>query len=292
MAHPRPLRDDKVLTAWNGLMIAAFARAARVLRSERLGGSPDTAQRHLESALAAARFVRDHLWRPDQQVLMRRYRDGDVAVEGYAEDYANIIFGALELAQAGGGHEWIAFARTLQARQDALFYDEAAGGWFSTTGTDRSVLLRLKDDYDGAEPTASSMSVLNLLTLVHLEPSQTWEQRIERTLACFADRLGTQGRVVPMMSCALAAYHAGLAQVVMAGAPDAADTAALLDVLGMRYLPFTVVLPPDPDGTAVSFAAAMPPIDGHAAAYVCRDFTCRAPVTTPEGLAAALTREP
>ena len=89
-------------------------------------------------------------------------------MDGYAEDYAYLVFGLLELFQAGGDPEWLQWALQLQERQDALFWDEVDGGWFSTTGRDPSVLLRLKEDYDGAEPAASSVSALNLLTLAHL----------------------------------------------------------------------------------------------------------------------------
>ena len=113
-------------------------------------------------------FVRRHLWNPASATLLRRYRQGDAGVDGYAEDYAYLIFGLLELFQAGGDPEWLEWALQLQERQDALFWDAVDGGWFSTTGKDPSVLLRLKEDYDGAEPAASSVSVLNLLTLAHL----------------------------------------------------------------------------------------------------------------------------
>src|SRR5688572_16115735 len=155
-ARPRPHLDDKVLTAWNGLMIAAFARVAR---------STDDGGEFLEDAKRAARFVRRHLWNPMAGTLLRRYRQGDANVEGYAEDYAYLIFGLLELFQAGGDPEWLEWALVLQDTQDALFWDAVDGGWFSTTGKDPSVLLRLKEDYDGAEPAASSISILNLLTL-------------------------------------------------------------------------------------------------------------------------------
>ena len=113
------------------------------------------------------------MWDAGRQVLKRRYRDGDAAIDGYAEDYAYLIFGLLELFQAGGDPHWLEWARTLQRRQDEQFWDAENGGWFNTTGADPSVILRMKEDYDGAEPSPSSISVLNLLMLAHLtnEPS-------------------------------------------------------------------------------------------------------------------------
>src|SRR5262249_13303129 len=144
--RPRPHLDDKVLTAWNGLMIAAFARAARVLAEDR----------YLQAARRAAGVLRDRMWNPDTGTLLRRYRDGHAEIEGYAEDYAFLIFGLLELFQTDPDSAWLHWAIELQRRQDTLFWDGQEGGWFSTTGRDPTVLLRMKEDYDGAEPTASS----------------------------------------------------------------------------------------------------------------------------------------
>jgi uncharacterized protein YyaL (SSP411 family) len=204
-SRPRPHLDDKVLTAWNGLMIGAFARAARTI---------DGAESSLEDAQKAARFVREHLWQSSGQTLLRRFRDGSSGVDAYAEDYGYLIFGLLELFQADGDPDWLEWATTLQRRQDDLFWDPNDGGWFSTTGNDASVLLRLKEDYDGAEPAASSVSVLNLLVLSHLGVGDS-SDRITRTLGGFASRLAQSGRVAPMMLAALSTYHAGTSQLVI-----------------------------------------------------------------------------
>src|SRR5919197_1173928 len=109
---------------------------------------------------------------------------------------------------------WNAWAVALQQRQDELFWDDAAGGWFSTTGEDPSVLLRMKDDSDGAEPTASAVSVLNLIVLSHLIEDAQWPDRIERTLRLFGSRLEQAGRAVPMMAAAVSTYLAGVQQIV------------------------------------------------------------------------------
>ena len=273
-SRPRPHLDDKVLTAWNGLMIAAFARASRTV---------DGAETYLEDAQKAARFVREHLWQPSSQTLLRRHRDGSSGVDAYAEDYAYLIFGLLELFQADGDPEWLAWASTLQRRQDELFWDPNDGGWFSTTGKDESVLLRLKEDYDGAEPAASSVSVLNLLVLSYLGLGDFSDQ-IERTLGVFASRLGQSGRVAPMMLAALSTYHAGTPQLVIVGHPSSDDTRALRHVVMQHYLPTTIVVP-----LAVSartrlsallpWTASMKEVDGRATAYLCRNFACEAPTT-------------
>ena len=184
LERPHPHLDDKVLTSWNGLMIAAFARMARVLPAFS-GRGLDAAAPYLRAAQRAAGFIRARLWIAPTGTLLRRFRDGHAEIDAYAEDYADLIFGLLELFQADGDPGWLEWAIALQRRQDELFWDEAEGGWFSTTGRDRSVLLRMKEDYDGAEPTASSVSVLNLLVLSHLIENPQWSERIERTLRLF-----------------------------------------------------------------------------------------------------------
>jgi uncharacterized protein YyaL (SSP411 family) len=274
--RPHPYLDDKVLTAWNGLMIAAFARAARALRHD--------APVYLEAARRAATFIRDRMWNGQTATLLRRYRRGEASIEGYAEDYAYLIFGLLELFQTDPDAAWLEWAEVLQRRQDELFWDEADGGWFSTTGRDATVLLRMKEDYDGAEPTASSVSVFNLLVLSHLIDEPRWSDRIERTFKYFASRLEQMGRGVPMMAAALSTHLAGLRQVVIVGDEDAAAN-DLSRSVAQRYLPFTVSLNlSSARQTALAsklpFVGSMRPVGGSPAAYVCRDFTCRAPVTT------------
>ena len=283
-ARPRPHLDDKVLTAWNGLMIAAFARAARTLVG---------AAGYLQDAQRAARFVHDRLWKPSTGTLLRRYRDGSAGVDAYAEDYAYLVFGLLELFQTDGDPTWLEWAMTLQTRQDELFWDANDGGWFSTTGKDESVLLRLKEDYDGAEPAASSVSVMNLLTLSHLVES--FSEKIEPTLGIFSSRVSQSGRVVPMLLAALSAYHTGTPQLVIVGDPAAQDTNSLYEVVRHRYRPTTIVVPVVPqslDKTAalLPWIAGMKMVDGRATAYLCRDFTCESPTTEAGELARLLDR--
>jgi uncharacterized protein len=288
LSRPRPQRDDKILTAWNGLMIAAFARMARLL-----GGlddeNRDAARRYVQAARHAAAFFRARMWNADTRTLLRRYRDGHAEIEGYAEDYAYLVAGLLELFQADPDPDWLDWAITLQRRQDELFWDETAGGWFSTTGSDPSVLLRMKEDYDGAEPTASSVSVMNLIWLSHLAPDPQWSDRIDRTLRLFGTRLEQMGRAVPMMAAALSTYTAGVQQVVIADGAGAELVPPLVRTVALRHLPFAIVLRVNADqrralAERLPLVAAMQPVDGATAVYVCRNFACEAPVTTVEGL--------
>jgi uncharacterized protein YyaL (SSP411 family) len=283
--RPRPHLDDKVLTAWNGLMIAAFARAARAL---------DDGARFLNDARRAAEFVRSKLWNPATGALLRRYRKGEAGVDGYAEDYAYLIFGLLELFQADGDPQWLEWALAMQDRQNALFWDPIEGGWFSTTGQDASVLLRLKEDHDGAEPAASSIGVLNLMTIAHLgaeltAQSPTPNAQVELTLGAFSGRAAQSGRAVPMMLAALSTYHSGMPQVVVVGDPASEDTRALLAVVRKRYMPTTLTVPVDPARREAldrrfGWIAAMKAREGKATAYLCRDFACNTPTVSPDDL--------
>jgi uncharacterized protein YyaL (SSP411 family) len=291
--RPRPQLDDKVLTAWNGLMIAAFARASRVLGGMALGaenaetarGATEITQGHLRSATEAASFIRDVMWNPKTRTLLRRYRGGDAAIEGYAEDYAFLIFGILELFQASGDPQWLTWARELQARQDELFWDEG-GGWFSTTGNDPSVLVRMKEDYDGAEPSPTSVSAMNLLTLAHLTGERPYTDRAAQAIASFGARLDEMGRAVPFMAAALSMSIAEGEQIVILGPRDSFDTSALWIAAHKKYRPFAVVARVDPSDQA-AMSAHMPWIedmkmlDGKPTAYVCRGFACDAPSTDP-----------
>ncbi len=205
-----------------------------------------------------------------------------------------MIFGLVELLQADADVNWLDWAVALQRRQDERFWDEAEGGWFSTTGRDASVLLRMKEDYDGAEPTASSVSVLNLLALSHLIDDAVWTNRIDRTLKYFGERLQRMGRAVPMMAAALSTAVAGVQQIVIAAGEnrDRSEVSDLERAVAGKYLPFAVTLTIGAEGRRLiaerlPFVEAMQPIGGVPAAYVCRHFTCRQPVTTP----AALTEE-
>ena len=289
LGRPRPHRDDKILTAWNGLMIAAFARVARA--SKALDADSGDADMFLEAAVRAASFLHDRMWDSSSRTLLRRYRDGHADIPGYAEDYAYLIFGLLELFQSTSDVRWVAWAIELQRRQDELFWDDQAGGWFSTDGKDPTVLLRMKEEYDGAEPSPNSVSVFNLLWLSHLTENADWTSRIDRTFKLFGSRLEQLGRAVPMMSAALSTAIAGVQQVVVAESANGGND--LIRVVGQHYLPFAITLRlSGHQGRALAatlpFVAAMEPVDGKSAAYICRDFVCSQPVTSERALLEAI----
>ncbi len=205
--RPRPHLDDKIIAAWNGLMISAYARAAQVLGNDSGAGfqavNSGSDTRYLDSATRAARFLRANLYDEKNKVLYRSYRDGRGDVQGFADDYAFVIQGLLDLYEASFDVEWLKFAVELQETQDRLFFDEKNGGYFTTSGKDSSVLLRMKDDNDSAEPAASSVAALNLLRLAQIRNDKEMEDRAKKTIDAFSATFSHFASAMPQMLVAL-----------------------------------------------------------------------------------------
>jgi uncharacterized protein len=282
----RPHLDDKIIAAWNGLMISAYARAAQVLDEPR----------YLEIATRAANFLRQNLYDSSRKVLYRNYREGRSDIEAFADDYAFVTQGLLDLYEASFDIEWLKFAVQLQETQDRLFFDEKNGGYFSTSGKDESVFLRMKDDNDGAEPAASSVAALNLLRLSQLLDDQKMAERPRKTIDAFAATLAHFPSAMPQMLVALDYSLSKPRQIVIAGKKDAPETKALLKEVYRHFLPKTVLLLADGSegqkylGERNEAIRAMSPVAGKSAAYVCENFTCKAPVTDSTTLRELLSR--
>jgi len=282
--RPRPHLDDKIIAAWNGLMISAYARAARILDEPR----------YLEIATRAAKFLRTNLFEEKSKLLHRNYRGGRSPIEGFADDYAFVIQGLLDLYEASFDVEWLKFAVELQGTQDRFFFDEKNGGYFSTSGKDESVFLRMKDDNDSAEPAASSVAALNLLRLAQFRDDKQIAERARKTIDAFATTLSHFPSAMPQMLVALDYSLSKPRQIVIAGRKDAPETKTLLGKVNMHFLPKTILCLVDGAegqkylGEQNEAIRAMSSIDGKPAAYVCENFTCKAPVTDPRQLAELL----
>ncbi len=278
--RPRPHLDDKIITAWNGLMISAFARGAQVLG--------DAA--YLEAATRAAMFVRTRLYDESKNVLVRNYRESRSEVEGFADDYAFLIQGLLDLYEACFDVSWLQFAVELQETQDRLFLDETQGGYFSGTGKDASILLRLKENNDSAEPAASSVAALNLLRLAQFRDEQRWHERAEKTINAFSPQISHFPSAMPQMLVALDFSLNKPRQIVVAGKRDTPETRILLAEVHRHFIANKVLLLADGDEgqrfleEKLEALRAMKPMNGKSAAYVCENFTCKAPVTDPKAL--------
>jgi uncharacterized protein len=284
--RPRPHLDDKIIAAWNGLMISAYARAAQVLEDPG----------YLENATRAANFVRAHLWDDSKKTLYRSYRDGRGGVEGFADDYAFVIQGLLDLYEASFDVEWLKLAIELQETQDRLFFDEKNGGYFSTSGKDKNVVLRMKDDNDSAEPASSSVAALNLLRLAQIRDKKQWEERAEKTISAFQTTLSRFPSAMPQILVALDFGSSKPRQIVIAGKKETKETTALLSEVHRHFLPKTILLLADGAegqkylGEKLEPIRAMSMVEGKSAAYVCENFTCKAPVTDSNRLAELLAQ--
>ncbi len=278
----RPHRDDKILTAWNSLMISALARGAQVLGDQRLA----------DAARRAAGFVLSHLYNASSGLLLRRYRDGEAAIGGFLDDYAFLAQALLDLYETDFDPRWLEQALVLTGKARELFEDTPNGAFFSTMAGE-DLVLRMKDDHDGAEPSANSIMVLNLLRLAGIDGREDLRRSAERALEAFAARLRAAPAAVPQMLVACLQAQAHPRQVVVAGDRQAADTRVLVAEVRRRFLPDLVLLLVD-DASRAALAGwnpalgAMHPIEGKAAAYVCENFTCREPVTAPGRLAELL----
>ncbi|MCL4401291.1 MAG: thioredoxin domain-containing protein, partial [Acidobacteria bacterium] len=266
--RPHPHLDDKVLTAWNGLMISALARAGAVLNEPA----------YLDAAVRAVEFLDARMRRPDG-VLLRRYRQGEAAIPGFLDDYAFLAQGLLDLYGAG-----------LTEKQSELFEDRQAGGFYSVPADDAGLPLRVKDDYDGAEPSGNSIAALNLLRLARITDRGDLRRSAERTLDAFAGRVQAMPAGLPQMLAACEFALAEPREVVVVGEKSSADTLELLRVAHARFLPSAVLLLVEngrvPGGNPA--LAALRKIEGRATAYVCRNYACELPTTDPARFAELL----
>ena len=284
--RPRPHLDDKIIAAWNGLMISAYSRAAQAL------DDPP----YLEIATRAAKFLQANLYDSSRKILYRNYREGRSDIGGFGDDYAFVIQALLDLYEASFDIEWLKFAMELQDTQDRLFFDDENGGYFSTSGKDQSVFLRMKDDNDGAEPAASSVAALNLLRLSQFRDDKQMAERARKTIDAFAATLSHFPSAMPQMLVALDFSLSKPRQIVIAGKKGAPETKVLLNEVHRHFLPKTILLLADGAeaqkylGEKNEAIRAMSLVEGKPAAYVCENFTCKAPVTEPTALRDLLSR--
>ena len=276
--RPSPHLDDKILCAWNGLMISAFAKAGALLQQNEF----------IASAEKAARFIRLQMSALSSGELRRSWRSGRVMEGAFAEDYAFLIQGLLDLYEATFEIEWLKWAVELQATMDRLFWDESAGGYFSSAAGDPHLLVRLKEDYDGAEPSANSVAAMNLLRFSRMLGDEEAAIKADQIVALTSRTLEEMPAVVPQLLVALGCMQRSGRQMVVAGKQGLPDTEALLAKIRKDFHPDQILLLAD-GGEAqqwlserVPAIAGMVPINGKVALYRCENFTCSAPVTELE----------
>jgi len=274
----RPLRDDKVLTDWNGLAIAAFARAATVL------GEPA----HAERARRTARFLLSKLRDPEGK-LLHRWRDGQAAIPAMLDDHAYLALGLLELHQTTQEPRWLRECLTLATEADAR-YSAPGGSLYMTAAGGERLLVRPMDTHDGALPSGSSVMLDVFLRLGRLTGDEGWSRRAERLVTALGGAVLRAPAAHSALLATLSTLQAPTFEIVVTGDPRDPRTTKLLDATRSVYLPGSTLLlvPPGATGrevhTLAPFTTSMKAAERRPAAWVCRGFACDLPLSDPEGL--------
>jgi len=274
--RPRPGTDDKIIASWNGLMISAFAYGGAVLGESR----------YIDAARGAAGFALDSLWGSGR--LMRYWRAGQVTEKAFLDDYAMLILGLIDLYEACFEVKWLRDARNLAEQMIELFGDPAEGGFFLAGKDVERLIASDKPDYDGAVPSGNSIAALVLFKLGRLLMEDHFTQEAEKVLRIFSGQMVESSTGLTAMLLALD-YRLGPSQeiVITAAAPEAQP---LIQECRRHFLPHATLLLHGADAGAgplvgiVPFVGHLVPADGRAAVYVCENYACRKPVTTPEEL--------
>jgi uncharacterized protein YyaL (SSP411 family) len=278
-----PLKDDKVLADWNGLMAAALASAGRVF------DEPEW----IRAAERATAFVLNAM-QTSKGRMLHRYRDGEASIPAFLDDYVFMTTAMLELYEATFDPKYLELALELQQQTLELFWDKNRGGFFFTAADNEELLVRQKEVYDGAIPSGNSMAADNFVRLARLTGDNEHLQVADHIFAAFAGEAGRLPSAHCQLMTALQRGAGPSLEVVIAGDRGAADTAALIATVREMYLPHAAVLlvPPGQSGATIRklapFAKAYEPVEGKAAAYVCQDFSCQLPTTDPRKLARLL----
>jgi uncharacterized protein YyaL (SSP411 family) len=282
-----PGRDEKVLVGWNGLMLRAFAEAASVLNRDD----------YRRTAIRNAEFVLSNLAQkegvPEGEVrLFRTYKDGKAHIEAFAEDYAFYAAGLLALYEATFEPRWVETARALMETLIGHFADPS-GGFYTTSDFHESLVSRPKELYDNAIPSANSVGAEALLRLFLLTTEPDYELRALQTMQPLMDVLGKAPTAFGQMLCSLDLYLGPSSEVALIGEMRAGDMMEMLQAVWQPYLPNKVVAAAESDDEQatgiIPLLADRPQVDGHATAYVCRNYICEAPTTEPEEVARLLS---
>ncbi len=280
--RPRPGIDDKVLAGWNGLTIAAFAEAGRVLGE----------QRYTAAAVGAADFVLTRMRDGDGR-LLRAWRDGRTSGPGFVEDHAMMTAACLELYQTTFEPRWFAEARALAEQTIERFQDPEGGGFFQSAADAETLIARPKELFDNAVPSGNSVAAEVLLRLSLFTGDAAYERAGVSANRAARDLIPRAPTAFGHLLGAIDLYVADAKEIAIVG-PAGRDRDRLVEEVWSRYLPNVVIAVGGagaPEGpSTVPLLAGRPSVDGRPAAYVCRGFVCRRPVTEPEDLAAELDR--
>jgi hypothetical protein len=278
-----PLKDDKVLTSWNGLMIAALAKGYQAL------GDPLFS----DAACRAADFILGQMRTP-QGRLYRRWREGEVAISGFLEDYAFLVWGLIELYEATFRVRYLEEAIHLNQLMIELFGDKERGGFFFSGKDNESLITRQKELYDGATPSGNSVAALNLLRLARMTGKMDLEKEVEGLQRAFSSTVAEAPMAFTQFLNFLDFYLGPSQEIVLVGNPDWETSRAMTAAIQRKFLPNKVLLFRPEDDTGKKLADLCPFVEGmksqdrKATAYLCEGFACKTPLTDLAALQGAL----
>ncbi len=268
----KPGRDEKILVAWNAMMIGAFAEGFRTIHD----------RRYLEAAKRATDFIMSTMW--DGHALKRSFKDGVARHNAYLEDYAQLAGAMLEIYQASLEPKYLEIARKLMEVVLERFIDRDKGGFFFTSDDHEALITRSKAAFDGSTPSGNSAAVMTLLRLHGYTGEERYRVEAERTIRLFRDFIEKQPFGFSHMLEAVDLYQRGPTEVVIVGDRSSSEVEQWIERLGLIYLPNLGLFIADPAGKESSFVPEQVrgkrQIDGHLTAYVCREHTCTAPITS------------
>ncbi len=277
-----PLKDDKVLTDWNGLMIAALAFSGRVLNQPS----------YTRAAIKAARFIETHLTQNNR--LWHRYREGESIIAGFLDDYAYYILGLTELYLTTFDIHWleqgIRFTQTVLSH-----FADSSGGFYQTPDDGEMLLVRKKEIYDGAIPSGYAVMCYNLVRLARLTGRTEWEVHANQALKAISDPLRKSPRAFGFALTALD-FALGPTQEVVIASPAAPDANSIISLVQQTFQPRQVVLLKTPEfanklATVAPFTRMLTPVDQQPTVYICQNFQCELPITDVQQLQQILNNE-
>ncbi len=266
-----PYKDDKILTSWNGLMIAAMALGGRILGNDS----------YIAVAEKAANFILSKLVRDDGR-LLARYRDGEAAYPAYADDYAFMIWGLLELYETTYKPQYLKKAVKLNDELLKLFWDNENGGLFMYGSDSEQLIARPKEIYDGATPSGNSVSTLNFIRLARLTGQNKLEEKAHQQFKLFGKNIQSMARGHAFLLTALLFSQSKTKEVVLVGT-DYSNTEGMVDIIRQSFQPFTLSMFYSDQHKELKelapFIENYKPIGGKTTAYICENFSCQAPIT-------------
>ncbi|MBT3921728.1 MAG: thioredoxin domain-containing protein [Nitrospina sp.] len=262
----RPFKDDKVLTAWNGLMISAMAKAAQVLKDSK----------YLIAAQKSASFLKTKLY--EKGKLARRYRTGEAKFTASLDDYAYLIQGLVDLYESDFDEQWLSWASGLQKMQDELFWDKDAGGYFFSEEEGSLLPGRNKMFEDNARPNSNAVSALNLLKLYNFTLHKPYREKAKTIFSMAGDMMNRIHNAFAQMFIALDFYLDRSKEVVVVGPKQSHEKESILEMLRDEFLPNKTVgyIPPDAKSSFPVFENKTT-AEGHTLVYVCENNVCKYP---------------